>query len=49
MEDRLLEPQREIGVLWRWKFNVETCLDVLTAATQAVIDVMASPLALLVD
>jgi hypothetical protein len=49
MEDRMLELRREMGVMQRREFDTKTGLDVLTAAAQATINVVASPVTLLVD
>jgi hypothetical protein len=45
----MLELQWEMGVLRCQEFDAKTRLDVITPAVWATVDVMASPLALLVD
>jgi hypothetical protein len=39
----MLELRFEMGVLWHREFNAKTCHHILTTATQAAVDVVASP------
>jgi hypothetical protein len=45
----MLDLRQDMGGLRRREFDAETRLDILTTATQAVVEVVVSPPALLVD